>query len=355
MVILFCVLLISGILAGQVFDFLAIKDLLGFITSMCLAYIMIEVGLEFSAEKRDIRSYAWDSVVSVSAAVLPAILWFVYFLVCMRSPWPSALLSGLSSAPTSAGILFSMMTAAGLAATWVFKKARTLAVLDDLATILLLTPVQIFIHGFEWQSLVLLVLISLCLFAAFRWQNAIAWPVGEKWILGYAFVLAMISVFFKFKAHIHLEVLIPAFMWGCLVHLPKQRHSQEPKAKIELGSVIKGFFMLLVGLSFPKITLGSISWGAAAGHVLMLTLLANLGKCFPFLCYRKEASVKERLALSFAMFPRGEVGAAVLLISLGYGFSGYVSTLAMLSLGFNLSLTGLFIGIVIKLLQKGQQ
>ncbi len=70
------------------------------------------------------------------------------------------------------------------------------------------------------------------------------------------------------------------------------------------------------------------------------------------LCYRKEVTLKERLALSVTMFPRGEVGAAVLLIGLGYGFGGYITTLAMLSLAINLILTGIFIWIVIKLLQK---
>ncbi|MBK6840103.1 MAG: hypothetical protein IPG90_18980 [Bacteroidetes bacterium] len=101
------------------------------------------------------------------AAALPALLWFGYFVIVIHSSWKPALLSGLSSAPTSAGVLFSMMMAAGLSATWVFKKARVLAVLDDLATILLLTPLQILINGFEWGSIIVLMLISLFLFAFF--------------------------------------------------------------------------------------------------------------------------------------------------------------------------------------------
>ena len=43
------------------------------------------------------------------------------------------------------------------------------------------------------------------------------------------------------------------------------------------------------------------------------------------------------------MWPRGEVGAGVLVISLSYGIGGPVVTVAMLSLAFNLMLTGLFI------------
>jgi hypothetical protein len=51
------------------------------------------------------------------------------------------------------------------------------------------------------------------------------------------------------------------------------------------------------------------------------------------------------------MFPRGEVGAAVLLIGISYGLAGYANTLAVLSLALNLILTGLFIWLVIRLLK----
>jgi hypothetical protein len=71
-----------------------------------------------------------------------------------------------------------------------------------------------------------------------------------------------------------------------------------------------------------------------------------LGKCFPLLFYKKEAGLRERLALSVTMFPRGEVGAGVLLIALSYGLTGLPATLAALSLALNLVLIGAFIAIV---------
>lgn len=46
------------------------------------------------------------------------------------------------------------------------------------------------------------------------------------------------------------------------------------------------------------------------------------------------------------MWPRGEVGAGVLVISLSYGIGGPIVTVAMLSLALNLLLTGVFIYIV---------
>jgi Kef-type K+ transport system membrane component KefB len=351
MVIVFCIILILGIVGGQVIDLAGYRDILSLITSICLSYIMIEVGLAFSVDNKKVSSYGWDFVVAFSAAVLPALLWLVYFMAVLSSPWQPALLAGLSSAPTSAGVLFSLLMAAGLTATWVFQKARTLAVLDDLVVIMLLIPLEILMHGFNWRSISVVVLITGFLFASFRFRNRLNWPVSQTWLLAYGTALTILVFVIKNTVHIHLEVLLPAFMLGCLIK-HQSAHAHEKPAGIDLDVFLKGLFMFLVGLSFPKITMGNVPLGVTLGHILVLTVLANLGKCFPMLCYRKEAPVKERLALSIAMFPRGEVGAAVLLISLGYGFGGYVTSLAMLSLGFNLILTGGFVWLVIRLLRK---
>ena len=70
------------------------------------------------------------------------------------------------------------------------------------------------------------------------------------------------------------------------------------------------------------------------------------------LCYRQEASLKSRIALGVAMFPRGEVGGGVLLMALSYGFGGIEASLAVLCLALNLLLTGVFIGFVLKLLKN---
>jgi Kef-type K+ transport system membrane component KefB len=179
------------------------------------------------------------------------------------------------------------------------------------------------------------------------------WPVGEKWLLFYGLVLTGLLLVVKRTTNLHLEVLIPAFMLGCLIDLGRYRHVKKSRAgSLSMDVVVKGGFMLLVGLSFPKVELGAVPLTVTVWHVLALTVLANLGKCFPALCYRREAGFKERLALSIAMFPRGEVGAAVLAIGLGYGFGNYISALALLSLALNLVLTGIFIAVVIRLLEN---
>jgi len=55
------------------------------------------------------------------------------------------------------------------------------------------------------------------------------------------------------------------------------------------------------------------------------------------------------------MFPRGEVGAGVLSIALGYGLSGLIISLSILSLAFNLTLTGVFITVTIWLVRAERE
>jgi hypothetical protein len=186
---------------------------------------------------------------------------------------------------------------------------------------------------------------------------------------------------------IHLEVLLPAFVLGCVMARPSgaDPHLDDARENIEEGpetpreqrvsTIVSATFMLLVGLSMPSIFGGGHAeahtdlafagappelvearrafpgWGPIIGHVLAITVLSNLGKMFPAFCYRRQASLRERLGLAIGMWPRGEVGAGVLVIALSYGLSGPTLTVAVLSLSLNLLCTGLFIVIVKKLIR----
>jgi Kef-type K+ transport system membrane component KefB len=108
------------------------------------------------------------------------------------------------------------------------------------------------------------------------------------------------------------------------------------------------FIMIHVGYEFE---LDRTRLGTLALHVLAVTVLANLGKMFPLL-YRREAHWRERLALCIGMWPRGDVGAGVLVISIGYGIGGPLLTVATLSLALNLLLTGAFIWAAKRLLRS---
>jgi len=117
-----------------------------------------------------------------------------------------------------------------------------------------------------------------------------------------------------------------------------------------------------VGMSMPQISFDSApqeatsmiatlpmpSWGTIVLHVVLVSLLSNIGKLTPMLFYH-DRTLKERLALSIGMFTRGEVGAGVIFIALGYHIGGPILLISVLTLVFNLILTGGFVVIVKRL------
>lgn len=383
-VALFSLLLIAGLALSQAIPGLAEARASGLglvvkvLTMTALAFIMIHVGLQFDLDKDRMRSYGWDYVVAMTAAAFPWLLVSGYFLLILLPPgsvgsfdaWTEVLLAGRFAAPTSAGLLFAMLGAAGLGATWVFRKARVLAIFDDLDTVVLMIPLKILIVGMAWQMGVTLLIMMTQLWVAWRWLHAIDWPRTWPWVLAYAVALASVcegiylgSKILDDTVPIYLEVLLPAFVLGCVL----RRDHDEPADPREaaVAAVITASFMVLVGLNMPSLTAfegatessGSVSasqplpgWPTLAYHTLVVTVLANVGKLFPLACYRREATLRERLALSVALWPRGEVGAGVLLLSLAYGLGGPMIAVATLSLALNLLLTGFFILIVKRLL-----
>ena len=123
--------------------------------------------------------------------------------------------------------------------------------------------------------------------------------------------------------------------------------------------------MFLVGLSMPAF-IGKmdvietvegafvqpvLSWGEIAFHVVIVTLLSNLGKMVPVFFY-KDRKLSERLAISIGMFTRGEVGAGIIFIAIGYNIGGPLLAISILTIVLNLILTGFFVLIVKKLALK---
>lgn len=344
-VVLYSVVLLAGIILSQSTDLSSYDALLRGLTLVCLSYVMIEVGLEFEIDKEKLPSYAWDYVIAAGAASIPWLLVSGYFFFVLESDWQESFLIGRFAAPTSAGVLLSMLVAAKLSSTWMYKKARVLVIFDDLDTVLFMIPLQIIIMGFQLACFTIIGVITVLLFVAYRWLHRVSLPTAKPWLLAYGLAVFALSEWIEHTDLIHhLEVLVPAFVLGCVLQNTKESEIAEHEKHI--SSTVRVVFMFLVGSSLPKLSSAPVHLGPLLLHVLFITILCNLGKCLPAFTYRKEASFRERLALSVAMFPRGEVGAGVLVIALGYGFGGLPAAYAGLSLALNLLLTGLFIYIV---------
>jgi Kef-type K+ transport system membrane component KefB len=399
-VLLFSILLVLGMIGSQLLTGLTgvayplVREAIEMLTMVALASIMIHVGYEFDLDKSNLRQYGWDYVVAMTAAAIPWIFASTYFVFVMLPPnvwaegqaWSESLLAGRFAAPTSAGVLFAMLAAAGLSATWAFRKLRILAIFDDLDTILLMIPLKMLVVGAAWHLGLVAVVMLVLLWLAWQYLHCWKIPSNWAWVMGYSIVIALgselIYVASKF-AHlvaIHFEVLLPAFVLGCLMKQPatesdefnREAHHERPESRLEqrASTIVSAAFMLLVGLSMPQMfgkidAATSVStavtitasqpvsdWWTIATHVLVLTAVINLGKMFPILCYRREAHWRERLVVAIGLWPRGEVGAGVLVVSLSYGIGGPIVTVAMLCLALNLLLTGLFIVAVKQLTEE---
>lgn len=462
-VALFSVLLIAGIALSQWLpgavgeNYKIAAEAVQILTMIALSFIMIHVGYEFEIDKDNLGQYGWDYVVAMTAAAFPWLFCCGYFVwVMMPSEawtywpaWKESLLASRFAAPTSAGVLFSMLAAAGLSATWLFRKARVLAIFDDLDTVLLMIPLKMLMVGLAWQLGGIVIVMLGLLYLAWRYLHQWRIPHSWPWVLFYGSVITAVSEviylasrYIDYHVPVHLEVLLPAFVLGCLMARPegtdphvddtRPGHQEGPESPEEqrVATIISAVFMVLVGLSMPPV-LGNVkaalpisappkeaelleqgpiqfpgptiqapsapptaddarstdtkatdsrnradlpggaasfdavpksytaqmpmpSWSIIAVHVIVLSVLANLGKMFPALCYRREASWQERLAVAIGLWPRGEVGAGVLILSLSYGIGGPIVTVAMLCLALNLCLTGLFIMVIKRLLASAE-
>lgn len=376
-VLSFSAFLVVGLFVAQYLpawsgsDYGTVKTVSNVLLYICLGFIMINVGREFEVDKSRWQTYAKDYFVAMATAAMPWFLIAIYYILILLPPeywnsweaWKENLLLSRFAAPTSAGILFTMLAAIGLKSSWIYKKIQVLAIFDDLDTILLMIPLQIMMIGPRWQLLVIIFIVFVLL--SFGWKKLSKYNMRQDWkaILLYSVLVfaATQSLYLITKnlygeeASIHIEVLLPAFVLGMVMKHKEIDTAWERKASTGISFI----FMFLVGMSMPPLQGISLS-GDAAGmvsvtgsqemmpwvliiiHVIMVSLLSNVGKLFPVFFYR-DRKLSERLALSIGMFTRGEVGAGVIFIALGYNLGGPALVISVLTIVLNLILTGIFV------------
>ena len=379
-VISFSLMLMVGLVLSQMLpaqlgeSYVELKHQIEVMLGVCLAFIMINVGREFEIDKSNVRVYVKDYLVAMLAAALPWLFIAIYYILAIMPSewwssgevWKETLLLSRFAAPTSAGILFSMLAAMNLQKSWIYQKAQTLAIFDDLDTIILMVPLQVAMIGeLNWQMVAMLVVIFGMFYIGWKYMSR--FKMRQTWyaiftyaVLVYGSTLLVYTLtkhFFGAKGAIHIEVLLPAFIFGMII---RNRHVGG-RTEERISTIISLVFMLLVGMSMPLIdmsgtaasgesqsiiaTLPMMSGWEIALHVLAVTLLSNIGKLAPMFFYN-DRSLTERLALSVGMFTRGEGGAGFIFIALGYNIGGPILLISVLTLVLNLILTIGFVYVV---------
>lgn len=376
-IISFSTFLIIGLVFSQLLPALGdsydtVKLISNTLLYVCLAYVMINVGREFELDKTRWKTYVNDYFIAMATAALPWILVALYYVFILLpieystnwEAWKESLLLSRFAAPTSAGILFTMLAAIGLRTSWIYKKIQVLAIFDDLDTILLMIPLQILMIGMKWQMAAIVAIVVVLLYWGWNKMGKLDLKQDWKSILLYSSILVALilaleyisSSFFGKDGAIHIEVLLPAFVLGMVM---KNIHIDNKTERIVTDGV-SIFFMFLVGLSIPAfIGKYAMTSDVQAGvsilgsqpmmpmkmilfHVILVSFISNIGKMVPVLFYR-DRYIEERLALSIGMFTRGEVGAGIIFIALGYNIGGPALIISVLSLVLNLILTGFFV------------
>ena len=359
--------LAPGVIKGESYELF--NSVLTSLMYVCLAFVMINVGREFELDKSRWRTYRDDYFIAMGTAALPWILVAVYYIFVLLPPeyffsgnaWKESLLLSRFAAPTSAGILFTMLIVSGLKRSWIYKKIQMLAIFDDLDTVLLMIPLQILMVTVYWQMGTMIAIIFVMLVIGWRKMGHFNWRQEWWHILFYSILLLGATWALNYFFNIHIEILLPAFILGMIM---RHKESCRPE-KHAVATTISFLFMLLVGLSMPffgsfemsevSTTTNSIlgsqqmpSIMSLTLHIIVVTLLANIGKLVPIFFYR-DRLIQERLAISVGMFVRGEVGAGVIFIAISYNIGGPALVISIMTLALNLMLTGFFIAIVKKL------
>lgn len=211
----------------------AVKYISNVLLYVCLSFIMINVGREFVLDKTRWKSYAQDYFIAMATAALPWFMIAIYYVFVLLPPdfwnsweaWKENLLLSRFAAPTSAGILFTMLAAIGLKSSWIYKKIQVLAIFDDLDTILLMIPLQIMMIGLRWQLIIVVVIVFLLLSIGWQRLNKYDWRQDWKAILFYSIIIFLATQILYLgskelygeEGSIHIEVLLPAFVLGMIM------------------------------------------------------------------------------------------------------------------------------------------
>jgi len=307
-VLLFSILLLLGLIGSQWLPayigpaYAKVGDLVRILTMAGLSFIMIRVGYEFDINKSNLRQYGWDYFVAFTAASFPWVFVTLYFVLVILPPeiwgnlaaWQETLLAGRFAAPMSAGVLFSMLAAANF-----------------------------FLHKVRIPV---------------TWPWVMAYAGG---ITGLSEVVYQGSKLIDVSVTIHIEVILSALLLGCVMAYPKENAGEslvpgvshnghdtiDTPQERHVATIVAAVFMVLVGLSMPMIPSGDsetwagvmteqieptlhgvgaptaepaaakvgaaqqigrvtavqppMSWAQIVMHVLIITIISNIGKMFP--------------------------------------------------------------------------
>lgn len=319
----------AGIVVGpSVLGWIHINEPLVVLSEFGAVLLLFSVGLE--TRVGDLRRVGlMASVVGVAGVILPFILGGAWAMLS-GYPTPKAMFIGAAFVATSAGITARVLQDLGALSRIEARIILGAAVIDDILAMLLLGVVTSLQAGgtVHLGSLALVLVqavgfvVVIALFGTRLMQRSsrlLDAPINplSPLTLSLAGMLGLAAA----ASYLGLAAIIGAFLAGMVAAESEQRHSLEKQIQ-PIMALLVPFFFVVTG---TQVELAALGTPAALGALLVVTLLAIVGKLVGCGLGAWGLGRKSALVVGVGMVPRGEVG--IIVASLGQQagvFSGSV-------------------------------
>jgi len=309
----------AGCLVGpSVLGWVKLNEPLEVLAEIGAVLLLFSVGLETRiGDLKKVGRVA--TLVGIAGVVLPFILG-VGWAVLSGYPTPKAMFVAAAFVATSAGITARVLSDLGVLGRVESRVILGAAVIDDILAMLLLGVVTA-LQGDQGINVgaLLLVLVQAIGFVALiglvgtrimrRTSSMLEAPINPlsplTLCLAGCLGLAVIS------SYLGLAAIIGAFLAGMVAAESKQRHELERQVQTLMAFLVP-FFFVVTG---TKVELAQLASLPVLGTLLVVTLLAVIGKLVGCGLGARSLGKKSALIVGVGMVPRGEVG--IIVASLG--------------------------------------
>jgi Kef-type K+ transport system membrane component KefB len=282
--------------------------------------LLFSVGLEVRMD--DLLAVGRPAVVTAFFGMLLPILAAVAFGLAIDASVSTALFIGLALAATSIGITSRVLAEMGVLDRTFARIILGAAVIDDVASLILIGLVAGAVTGDLSASTILVSVAAVGLvglgFAAARRarglrREAFTWPMFADTPLVPAFILMFTLALVS--AAIGLAAIIGAFVAGLIVAETEAREELEHEMR-SLGQIFIPFFFAVTG---AQLDLGALLDPSIAGLAIVLAVIGILTKLLGGIVGAWPVGRWSAVAVGAGMVPRGEVGIVVVNLGLVAG------------------------------------
>jgi Kef-type K+ transport system membrane component KefB len=282
--------------------------------------LLFSVGLEVRMD--DLLAVGRPAVLTAFLGMLLPIAAAVAFGLLIDGSVSTALFIGLALAATSIGITSRVLAEMGVLDRTFARIILGAAVIDDVASLILIGLVSGAVAGDLSASTILVSVAAIGLvglgFAAARRarglpREAFTWPMFADTPLVPAFILMFALALIS--AAIGLAAIIGAFVAGLIVAETEAREELEHEMR-SLGQIFIPFFFAVTG---AQLDLGALLDPAVAGLAVVLAVIGIVTKLSGGVVGAWSTGRWSAVAVGSGMVPRGEVGIVVVNLGLVAG------------------------------------